>query len=400
MQTVVVGGGYAGLRLAQRLALQNLPVILVEPRTDHILRTRLVAAAAGRLPLRDVALPFERLLPPGIRHLRAVATGFDPVEATVETDYEAVKGDRLVIALGSEPNLSVSGAPRHSLPLYSYEDLEAVLGHWSRLEEAMKRERCDTRLLRWVIVGGGLTGVELAAELVHLARRWRRRYGTIAEAIQIHLVERSANLLPTWPVEASEWVTRWLRRHNVIVQLSTQVRRVRADAAVLETPAGQEDLPTQTLFWAVGTRPVKLDEELADLRDRDQFLRVDPFCRLVEHPRTYAVGDVIQPFNQVLQQAFAPSPTLAVRAAEVVAANIVAESRDLPLTPFVPTAERIALSLGAFDGVALVDGQVLTGLAGWTVAQAADLLYLNSVQNPLLVSMNAGLFERTLPGSS
>ncbi|MBW4699453.1 MAG: FAD-dependent oxidoreductase [Aphanocapsa lilacina HA4352-LM1] len=395
MQTIVVGGGYAGLRAVQRLAAQNLPVILVEPRREHILRPRLVAAAAGRIAPKDVSVPLARVLPEGVRHLQATALGFDPETAAVETDYEMLQGDRLVIAVGSEANLNASGAPRYTLPLYSLEDLQQALSHWARLEDALQRERCDLSLLRWVIVGGGITGVELAAELVHLARRWRNRYGGLAEAIQIHLIQRGFRLLPDWPAEASDWVTRWLKRHRVIVQTATAVRRVRADGVVLEGPAGPEELATQTVFWTGGSQPVRLEEEPAALRDKSQFLRVDPYLRLVDYPRTYAIGDSILSFNPQLNRTLPPCGQLAVRSAEVAAANIVAESRGEALIAFVPAIERIALSLGAFDGLAVVDGQVLTGTAGWTVAQAADLFYFNAIQNPLLARMAPELFSGT-----
>jgi NADH dehydrogenase len=395
MHTVVIGGGYAGLRAAQLLAGRGLPVTLVEPRAEHVLRTRLVAAAAGRIDLNDVSVPYSRLLPTGVHHLKASALRVDPHSGEVETDQQTLRGDRLVLAMGSEARMPTPGAARYGLPLYSLEDLQQLLAHWARLEEGLRREECEPELLRWVIVGGGLVGVELAAELVHLSRRWRRRYGALAEAIQVHLIQRSERLLPDWPTETSEWVLRWLRRHRVIVQLSTQVRRMRPDLVVLDGPEGSEELPTRTLLWAGGIQPVGLEEEPSGLRDARRFLRVDRYCRLVEHPHTYAAGDTIEPFDFANQQPLPPCGQLAVRAGEVIATNIAAEVQGGPLVPFEPQLDRIALSLGAFDGVALVDGQQLYGTAGWTVYQAADLLYYNSILNPLLGQLGPELYQRT-----
>lgn len=384
MHTVVVGGGYAGLRIVQILSERGMPVTLVEPRDAHVLRPRLVAAAAGRLPLRDVSVPFSRLLGANVRHLKANALRIDPAALEVETETETLRGDRLVLAMGSEARIPTPGAARYGMPLYSLEDLEQILGHWSRLEEGLRRDQCDLKLLRWVIVGGGLVGVELAAELVHLARRWSRRYGTLADAIQIQLVQRTGRLLPDWPEGTADWVLRWLRRHRVIVRLDTQVRRVRNDLVVIEDPDGPEELPTGTLLWAGGLQPVRLEEEPEGLRGPNGTLSVDRHCRLSGHEHVYAAGDTIEPFNFQTQQAVPPCGQLAVRAGEVIAANILAEQAGRPLVPFVPTIDRIALSLGAFDGVALVDGQEFYGTAGWTIAQAADLLYYNSITNPLI----------------
>jgi NADH:ubiquinone reductase (H+-translocating) len=392
MHVVVIGGGYAGLRVVQTLAPHNLQVTLIEPRSEHILRPRLVAAAAGRLPLKDVSLPYTRVLDSKVRHLKANALRIDLEGLEVETDSETVKADRLVLAVGSEGRLTVPGAARYSLPLYTLEDLQQILNHWSSLEEALKREQCDLKLLRWVIVGGGLVGVELAAELVHLARRWRKRYGGLADAIQIHLVQRSDRLLPEWPASVSDWVLRWLRRHRVIVQLDTQVKRVRADMAILEGPDGSEELATQTLLWAGGTQPVRIEEEPEGVRDGQQFLRVGSDCRMIDHPYAYALGDSILLGDG--KKTYPPCGQLAVRAAEIVAANILAEQQGQSTTAFIPSVDRIALSLGAFDGVALVDGQELYGTAGWAIAQAADLLYYNAVLNPLIGRITPEIYKK------
>lgn len=392
MHVVVIGGGYAGLRVIQTLAEHNLQVTLIEPRSEHILRPRLVAAAAGRLPLRDVSLAYDRLIDSKVRHLKANALRIDLEGLEVETDSETLKADRLVLAIGSEGRLTVPGAARYALPLYTLEDLQQILNHWASLEDALKREQCDLKFLRWVIVGGGLVGVELAAELVHLARRWRKRYGGLADAIQIHLVQRSDRLLPDWPPGVSEWVLRWLRRHRVIVQLDTQVKRVRADMAILEGPDGSEELVTQTLLWAGGTQPVRFEKEPEGLRNAQQFLHVGPDCRLLDYPGVYAAGDSILPTNG--QQTYPPCGQLALRAAEVVAANILSERGGQPTIAFTPSVDRIAFSLGAFDGVALVDGQELYGTAGWAIAQAADLLYYNAVLNPLIGRITPEIYKK------
>ncbi|WP_218080835.1 NAD(P)/FAD-dependent oxidoreductase [Anthocerotibacter panamensis] len=388
MDITVVGGGYAGLRAVQQLIREGFQVTLIEPRTEHVLRPRLVTVATLRRAPKEAVLKYTNLLPPQVRWVREPVVGFDPELCQVDTDRNSIQSDRVILAMGSTTAHRVPGSDRIGFSPYSLEEAQVILGHWSQVQKELDAQKCDPSLLRWVVVGGGMAGVELAAELVHLARRWRNRYQGQAGVIQIHLIHQGTHLLSGWRPQIVEWVTRWLIRNRVFVQTGTRARRARAGYLVLEKGGGTEELPTRSIFWTTGVTPTRLEEEPAELRDAQGYFRVNSFCQLLDYPRVMAVGGQILPVNPQSGLVVAPSPQLSVQSAEAVARNLRLERDHLPLSPFVPLLDRRALSMGAFDGAAMLQDQDLTGTPGWTISQAADTLYFNTVQNWNLPQLN------------
>jgi NADH:ubiquinone reductase (H+-translocating) len=381
MRVIVVGGGYSGLRAVQRLSkLPDFSVTLVEPRKEHVLRTRLVSSAVQRRPMKEVLVPFEEVLPKGIQWTREPAVSVDPELGTVETDRITLTGDRILLCTGSIAKRNVSGAEKYGFSAYSLEDCRQILHYWSELQKQLDRQKCDALSLRWVVVGGGTTGVELAAELAHLARRWRSRYQGQAGAIQVHLVHEGAQLLPGWRTSLADWVLRWLEKHQVVVHLETKVRRARPDYLVLERQGETSQLDTKSVFWSMGTVPHRLEEEPDGLRDEAGFCRVDSSLRLADHPKVYALGGNILAQDCAIGKVFSSSAPLAVQQAEWTVQNLQRETRQQEPLAYIPEVRRYSLSLGAFDGVAMLDEQDLVDTAGWTAAQAEDLLYRNSIQ--------------------
>jgi NADH:ubiquinone reductase (H+-translocating) len=381
MRVIVVGGGYAGLRAVQRLSrLPDFSVTLVEPRKEHVLRTRLVSSAVQRRPLKEVLVPFEEVLPKGIQWVREPAVSFDPELGTVETDRITLTGDRILLCTGSIAKRNVSGSEKYGFSPYSLEDCRQILHSWSELQKQLDRQKSDALALRWVVVGGGTTGVALAAELAHLARRWRGRYKGQAGAIQVHLVHEGMELLPGWRPSITDWVQRWLEKHQVVVHLATKVRRARPDYLVLERKGETSQLDTRSVFWSMGQEPHRLEEEPEGLRDEAGFCKVDNSLRLVDYPKVYALGGNILAQDSAIAKIFPNTGPLSVQQAEWTVQNLEREAREQEPLAYIPEVRRYSLSLGAFDGAAMIDEQDLIDTAGWTAAQAEDLLYRNSIQ--------------------
>jgi NADH dehydrogenase len=130
----------------------------------------------------------------------------------------------------------------------------------------------------------------------------------------------------------------------------------------------------------MGTEPNRLEEEPDGLRDEAGFCRVDSSLRLVDYPKVYALGGNILAQDAATGKVFSASAPLAVQQAEWTVQNLQREVREQDPVAYIPEVRRASLSLGAFDGVAMLDEQDLVDTAGWTAAQAEDLLYRNSIQ--------------------
>ncbi|MFG3708338.1 NAD(P)/FAD-dependent oxidoreductase [Micromonospora sp. NPDC047670] len=269
---VVAGAGYAGLtaanRMARRLRGTGTTVTLVNARDRFVERVRLHQLAAGQrlrdLPLRDLVRDT------GVRLVVADVTAVDPAARTVRLGAAPyrIEYDTLVYALGSVADLDgVPGAAAHAFAVASFD--AAV-----RLRDHLADDPPRTGVL--AVVGGGLTGIETAAELAeaHPARR-------------IALVTAGA-LGEGLSARGGEYLRRALRRVGVAVHEGTSVTEVTDRGLVL---GGGTDLAADAVVWATGFRAPALAREAGFGVDARGRITVDDTLRSTSHPQVYAVGD-------------------------------------------------------------------------------------------------------------
>ncbi|QMV24479.1 hypothetical protein GQS52_24930 [Streptomyces sp. SCUT-3] len=258
---VVVGAGYAGLAAATRAGRRHR-VTLIAPESHFLHRVRSHETAAG-LPGRRPAIA-HLLRGRDVTHLRARVTGLDPAggKVTVE-EGPAVGYDTLVYALGSRTAWhGVPGAAEHTYPAERADELARRIGG---------AERPGTV----AVVGGGATGIELAAELAEAHPQWRVRLVTAGEA-------------GGWLSERGRaHVLRVLERLGVRVEEHAEVTAVDADG--LHTSRGP--VGADVVVWAASLEPHPLAAEAGLEVAPDGRAVVDGHLRSVSHPGVYVVGD-------------------------------------------------------------------------------------------------------------
>ncbi|MBP2338566.1 NADH dehydrogenase FAD-containing subunit [Saccharothrix coeruleofusca] len=260
---VVVGAGYAGLAAAKLAARwTGARVTLVNERDRFVERVRLHQLAAGQR-LRDLPLA-ELLAGTGVELAVDRVTAIEAATRKVELTGGALGYDRLIYALGSRADLgSVPGAAEHARAVATLEDAE-------RLREDLR----DARTV--AVVGGGLTGVEAAAELAESRPDLRVRLVTGGE------------LGGALSVKGRRHVRAVFDRLGVQVRDRVRVAEVRADGLVL---AGGEVVPADVVVWATGFRVPELAREAGFEVDGSGRLVVDEALRSVSHPEVLGVGD-------------------------------------------------------------------------------------------------------------
>jgi len=255
---VVVGGGAGGLELACRLgrALGPEQVTLVDSALFHIWKPSLHEVAAGTLDLHQEGLSYQMLAhDSGFRFVYGPMVGLDAAARTltvaaVQDDQgqpllpeRVLPYDTLVLAVGStSQHYGVPGAAEHTLSLNGPQDAETFRLRMLRLlalAELRKDEQADAGL-DVVIIGGGATGVELAAELreasaVH-SRYGFRRIDPLRD-VRITILEGAPRILAPLPEKVSDAATRLLRERQVQVVTDCRVARIEPDT--VWDPAGQ-----------------------------------------------------------------------------------------------------------------------------------------------------------------
>jgi NADH:quinone reductase (non-electrogenic) len=403
---VIVGGGFAGLACARKLAKSDaVRVTLIDKNNYHQFQPLLYQVATAELGTGDVATSLRQVLR---GHLNvdvkmAEAMVVDPKTRTVTTKGgDTYQGDYLVLAAGSQANFfDTEGAEKYSLPLYSLEEAERLRSRvLAVFEEADSNpQRVNEGALNFVIVGGGPTGTELAGALADMINlTMTREYSDLAvKRARIYLVEHGQALLAPFSAEAHAYAARALQRKGVQLRLGLEVKEVRADRVELSDGTS---IPTRTAVWAGGLMAAPLAEHSELPRGRGGRIDVQPDLTVEGFPGVYALGD----FANVQGADGQPLPQLgsvAQQCGEWTANNILAEIAGKSRTAFRYHDKGIMAMIGRDAAVAEIgrkrhelDGPV--AFAAWLGVHA---LLMSGVRSRIEAFIDWGwsYFSRTRP---
>lgn len=373
-RVIVIGAGFGGLYTAYRLlpyVRKGLLDVTVVNRNNYFLFTPLLhEVATGGLSPRSVAEPLREIFAgSGVEIVKGEVEAIDADARRVRVGGRDIPYDRVVVASGAVTNhYGIPGAEEHGLPLKDLADALRIRG---RVIEAFERaadltdSEARRRALSFVVVGGGATGVEVAAELLEFARGIERRHhrqaGRAASA-SVSLVSAAPELLAQFHPKLREAAAARLRRQGVDVRLGAQVASV--DAEALRFADGTE-LPGSVIVWAAGVKPSLPDFVGRLPKTESGRLRVASDLKADGLEGVYALGDAAA---VVRAQGEPPLPMLAqvaVAQAERVAANVVADLEDRPTAPFRYRSKGTLVSLGQWYAVGEVFDAHLRGRFAW-----------------------------------
>jgi NADH:ubiquinone reductase (H+-translocating) len=376
MNIVIAGGGFAGTTLARELQGRLPPgasLTLISEESYTTFNPLLPEAVGAAIFPEHAVAPIRAMLVPATRFVMGAVNRVDLEHKTIESDTLAgprtLPYDHLVLALGSRARLDlVPGMQQHALPLKTIGDAlhirNMVLRRAARIElesdPGLRR-----RLGRFVIIGGGFSGVEVAGTLANCLAGIKRYYPRVSPGeLAITLLQDIDRLLPELPARLGRAALKSLAARGVEVRLAARVVQVTEEGVVL---ADQSFIPGGTAICTIGTRPSALVEQL-DLPKERGRLAVAPDLSVPASDGLWAIGDCALVPNQ---GSFAP-PTaqFAVQEAKHLARNLLLRISGQETTPFGYRSRGMMASVGHLNGVAEVLGVPLTGLPAWLVWRA------------------------------
>lgn len=399
MRTVILGGGYGGLRVAQALG-RRLPrrdrVLLVSDRPYHQLTTRLHEVAAGTEGPAAAAVPLEPLLKPyGVTFRQGRAVALDPQRREVRlADGESLSYDHLILALGAAPeDFGLPGVREWTLPIYSLRDAVAVRERWEQgLRAAARRDGPlpaapgDDGATTVAVVGGGLAGVEVAGEIADRLSWLTRRAGLRPGRARVVLVEALPRPLPAFPDRFARLVAGALERSGVELRLGSGIRQVEEGRIVLATG---EPLAARTVVWTAGIKAHPLPGSVFPVGPRGR-VRVNAYLQVEGFPEVYALGDCALARPAGADAPAAQTAQNALLQAEVVADNVVAARRGKAPRPYRKQDRGILASVGVAYGVAELDGTIWGGYGARLLKQLVERRYLWEIGGLPLALAGAG----------
>jgi NADH:ubiquinone reductase (H+-translocating) len=325
---VVIGAGYAGAHAARRARTDGARVTVVDPTGRHGFTPRYAAVAAGRAGTGDLTAPLDALI--DVEVVTDVARTIDPTSRTVTLAAGGrLAYDALVVTTGAEPVAPpVAGLRDHGLVLASDRDALTIRATVQRVVE---------HGVGVVIVGGGATGVQLAAEIAHQH-----------PDLPVTLIEREPRLLPAEPRVLGRAAGRILRSAGVRVRLGVGVATVDSSGAVLDDGSRHDGV----VAWAGGWR-ARGSTLLPDAPTEGGRLVVDADLTILGLDGVFAAGDTAA-HRDVLGRQLAMSAQIASQAGEVAGRNAVAWAQGRSLRSALLVELGRVLDLGGGVGVGRV----------------------------------------------
>lgn len=396
---VIVGGGFAGTAVAQRLERRLRPdeadIVLLSRENYTLFTPMLPEVTSGELEVRHIVTPIRAQLS---RTAFVLAEAFEiDVERrrvayrhmltgiTVELVY-----DQLVLAVGSSTStFGLPGVAENVWALKTLDDADALRNHlvWLlELADTIADDRRRGELLTVVVVGGGFTGVEAAGEIFELFRSVLRYYHRLRLGdVRMILVEGGATLLPGLPPKMGEYSRRVLERRGIEVLTGDVVKS--ADERGLTLGSGRR-IDSATVIWSAGVAPSQSVAKTALPKTRRGAVVTGPDMRVAEFPNVWALGDCAS-IPDGKGGTFPMTAQHAIREGPHLADNLVRVLRGEATRPFRYDSLGMMAALGGRKAVAQLPGdRVITGFIAWFLWRTYYLLRLPGLDRRLRVAFD------------
>jgi NADH:ubiquinone reductase (H+-translocating) len=389
-KVVIIGAGFGGLEAAKTLKRAPAEVIVIDRQNHHCFQPLLYQVATATLSPADIAWPIRHILRPqrNTTVLMGEAHGIDAQKKCLHTDFGDVNFDYLIVATGA----------MHSY--FGHDDWAEYAPGLKRIEDATRIrrsiliafERAEVtkdqnerrRLLTFVIVGGGATGVEMAGAIAEVARQ------TLAKdfrqidprSARIVLIEAGPRLLPTFPQSLSDYARDTLTRMGVEVKTATLVTE--CDARGVDLKDGRID--AGTTIWAAGVIASPAARWLNLQADKAGRVRVEPDLSVPGYPQIFVIGDTASlAGRQLIPGTAAAAKQMGRYVGKVISARVA--GREIRKSfQYVHVGD--LATIGRRAAVVKFGRLELKGFVGWLFWSVAHIYFLIGLRNRFLVAFN------------
>jgi NADH dehydrogenase len=385
---VILGCGFGGLAAAKAFAGAPVRVTLIDRANHHLFQPLLYQVATAGLASVAIAAPIRHIFrrQRNVTTLLAEARSIDvPRRHVVLDDGTALAYDYVIVATGAT----------HSY--FGHDDWAPFAPGLKTLDDAMEIRRrillayeraeratdpaMQRRLLNFVVVGGGATGVELAGTLAEIARHTLRDEFRHIDSRTAHvmLIEGAERVLPTYTPDLSEKARRQLERLGVEVRTHTFVTGIDAEGVRI----GAAHLPAGTVVWAAGIAASPLGRALGVPLDHAGRVAVAPDLSVPGHPEVFVIGDLA-----TVKSGGKPVPGIAPAAKQMgrcAARNILVRIDGRPTKPFRYIDYGSLATIGRNSGIAVIGPLKFWGLPAWLFWLFIHIYFLIGFRNRLMV---------------
>jgi NADH dehydrogenase len=387
-RVVIIGAGFGGISAAKALGRKPVHVTVLDRSNHYLFQPLLYQVATAGLSPANIAQPVRTVLRKyrNIEVLMADVTGIDVAKREVAAGEQRIPYDHLVVATGARH--SYFGHPEWEQFAPGLKSLDDALDIRRRLLLAFEKAEATTdkvereRLLTFVVVGAGPTGVEMAGAISEIARETMvRDFRNIDPTeTRVLLLDAADRVLPTFDPKLSARAEEQLRSLNVDVRLKVTVQGVGAEGVT----TANETIHARTVIWAAGNTASPLVKQLPGTCDRAGRIQITPELNLPDHPEIYVIGDTALCLGEDGKPLPGVSP-VAMQQGQCVARNILARLRDEPAQVFKYWDRGSMATIGRNRAVADLHFMKFGGLFAWLAWVFVHLVFLMNFRNRVMV---------------
>ena len=377
-RVLILGGGFAGLEVAQNLEKifkqrDDVEITLVNQNNYLIFTSMLAEVVSSSIEATNIVIPLRECLNKA-SFKELIADSIDLGKKTVTChradthEIKTLEYDYLVLAMGSATGYhGVEGAEEYSFPLKNLADAMELRSHViDMFEMADLEEDHDVRrsLLTFTVVGGGYTGIEVAAELNDYVGASRRFYRNVKpDEVKVVVIDPGDRIMHEMSEGLAEYGLALLKKRGMEFRLKTRISKVTPDS--VETADGGK-VETHTAIWAAGTSPQPVIASLpcADAKGR---IEVNEYMEVTGYPGVWALGDCAVIPDPHSGKPYPPTAQHATREGKRAAHNVAAaiNGKEGDRRPFIYQTQGMLAPLGHRSAVAEIKGLRFSGFFAW-----------------------------------
>src|SRR5688500_2338425 len=396
-QVVIIGGGFAGLAAARRLRNVPCEVTIVDRHNHHVFQPLLYQVATAGLSPGDIASPIRWILRKQQR-LRVLLANVEQIDsaakrirlnsppASARASGEWLSYDYLIVAAGATHSYFGHDEWSDVAPgLKTLDDALAIRRQLLLAFEEAEREPnpvYQRRLLTFVIIGGGPTGVEMVGALGEIARQaLRLEFDNVDPAIaRIILIEAGPSILPSFPEDLRESARRALLRLGIAVRVGKAVTKVEPEAVWI----GDERIDAHTIVWAAGVAAESISRDLGPNLDRAGRVIVDADLSVPGLPGVFVAGDLAS-FSHQTGKPLPGVAQVAKQQGKRAAANVANLIGGRPTSAFHYYDPGNMATIGRNAAIADFGFLRVSGYLGWLLWLFVHIMFLVGFRNRLSV---------------
>ena len=393
---LILGGGFGGLYCAkklQKIKLNSFDIELISDTNYFVFQPLLPEVASGAISASDAVTPIRQMLD-SVKFRKAEVNLLDLKKKRVgiiqgfRKRQHYISFDHLVIALGQESNLNiVPGLKNNSLTMKNLKDAYNIRNHIIQcleLADVTADLELKKRLLSFVVVGGGFSGVETSGELKEMIDRLLKYYKNINKSeINFHIIELSDRLLPEFDKKFGFYILNNFKKKNINVYLNTSLKEVTSLRVYL---SNYKSIETNTVISTIGSTVSNLIKK-SNLPLKNGKIITNDSLEVLNNNNIWALGDcALVPYDiNNKSKNSPPTAQFAVRQAKTLAKNIVLKKLNRNLKNFNYQSKGSLASLGSRTGIGQIYSITVKGLIAWIIWRGFYLSFLPSIPTKIRV---------------